>query len=107
MIDSYRPRPGAHEVIAKSDVSAVWDTLRVLVDGDGADLELLDVEPATGTVRVRLCLEGVSCLECVMPRAMLEEIATSMLSQKVPGVMKVRIEDPREPAPLDTTTIRS
>jgi Fe-S cluster biogenesis protein NfuA len=94
-------------MIAESDVAVAFGSVRVLVEGDGADLQLLEVEPATGTVHLRLCLDGVSCLECVMPRPMLEEIATKMLRQKVPGVTKVHIEDPREPVPLDTTVART
>jgi Fe-S cluster biogenesis protein NfuA len=83
-------------MIAEPDVANALGDVRLLVEGDGAGLELVSVEPSTGTVQLRLLLEGVSCLECVMPRPILEDVATNVLRRKVPDVARVSIEDPRE-----------
>jgi Fe-S cluster biogenesis protein NfuA len=79
--------------------AAVVDALvnvRSLVQADGGDMELVSVDEATGTVRLRLVLEGVSCHECVMPRPILEDVARNMLRKVVADVAHVAIDDPRE-----------
>ena len=45
---------------------------------------------------LRLRLEAANCAECVLPRAMLEGVATGMLQRSVPGITGVSIDDPRE-----------
>ncbi len=72
------------------------DEVRALVQADGGDLELIDVDEASRTVILRLVLEGVSCRECVMPRALLEDMAAGMLRPRVPDLDAVTIDDPRE-----------
>jgi hypothetical protein len=68
--------------------------LRELVGADGAGLDLVDHDAATGHVRLRLVLPDAHCAECVMPRAALESTATSRLARH--GVTRVTIDDPRE-----------
>ena len=70
--------------------------LRTLVAADGADFELVELDRATGTMRVRLVIPDAHCAECVMPRAALESIATARLADR--GVRAVTIDDPREAA---------
>jgi hypothetical protein len=65
-----------------------------------ASLELVSVDPGMGTVQLRLCLDDATCLECVMPRLMLEQIATVVLQEKVPAIGGVYIDDPRESQPV-------
>lgn len=83
-------------MITEPAVAEALGNVRVLVEGDGAGIELVTVEPESGTVQLRLLLDDVSCLECVMPREMLEDVATSVLRRSVPDVARVSIEDPRE-----------
>ena len=66
------------------DVSPVRDLIQL----DGGDVEVL-AEDATG-LHLRLILEDAECAECVMPRAVLEEVSSKLLG------VAVRIDDPRE-----------
>jgi Fe-S cluster biogenesis protein NfuA len=78
---------------------AVEDALveaRTLVQADGGDMEVVGLDAATGTVRLRLVLDGVECHECVMPRPFLEDIVGGLLGRAVPAVTRVEIDDPRE-----------
>jgi hypothetical protein len=68
--------------------------LRELVGADGAELDLVDLDAATGRLRLRLVIPDAHCAECVMPRAALEATASSRLS--VHGLDHVTIDDPRE-----------
>lgn len=77
-------------------VMTAVERLRGLVQADGGDMELTGVDDDTGTVNLRLILDGVDCHECVMPRPMLEDIAGNMLRNTVTGATGVSIEDPRE-----------
>jgi Fe-S cluster biogenesis protein NfuA len=77
-------------------VMTAVERLRTLVQADGGDMELTGVDDATGTVKLRLVLDGVDCHECVMPRPILEDIAGNMLRNAVGGASGVSIEDPRE-----------
>jgi Fe-S cluster biogenesis protein NfuA len=72
------------------------EEIRNLVRPDGADFELVTVDPAAGSVQVRLVLDDASCRECVMPRGILEDIATSMVRRSVPDLARLSIDDPRE-----------
>jgi Fe-S cluster biogenesis protein NfuA len=81
------------------DRAAVTDALigvRNLVQADGGDMELVDVEPGAGIVSLRLVLDGVECHECVMPRSLLEDVAGNVLRKAVPDLDRVTIDDPRE-----------
>jgi hypothetical protein len=64
------------------------------VGADGADLELVDHDRATGRIQLRLTIPDAHCADCVMPRAALEATATSQL--RVHGISVVTIDDPRE-----------
>jgi hypothetical protein len=83
-------------VIEQDSVLTALEELRGLVRPDGADFELVTVDPAAGAVNLRLVLDDASCRECVMPRPILEDIATSIVRKSVPGVTHLSIDDPRE-----------
>jgi Fe-S cluster biogenesis protein NfuA len=83
-------------VIEEASVMTALEEMRSLVRPDGADFELVTVDPAAGSVSVRLVLDDASCRECVMPRAILEDIATSVARRSVPGLARLSIDDPRE-----------
>ena len=70
------------------------DEIRSLVQADGGDLVLTSV--VDDTVNLELVVEGASCVECVMPREFLEQIALDMLRGHTPTVGAVRIDDPRD-----------
>jgi Fe-S cluster biogenesis protein NfuA len=77
-------------------VAEALKEVRGLVQADGGDMELVDVDEQGGTVALRLILDGVDCHECVMPRPILEDIAVNMLRRSVPDVTGVTVDDPRE-----------
>jgi hypothetical protein len=70
--------------------------LKPLVEGDGARLELVALVPQEHSVSLRLVLDGVECLDCVMPRDYLEQLALKLLRSSRAGVQRVVIDDPRE-----------
>jgi Fe-S cluster biogenesis protein NfuA len=86
----------SHAVIEQDSVLTALEEIRSLVRPDGADFELVTLDPATGAVNLRLVLDDASCRECVMPRPILEDIATSMVRKTVPDVARLSIDDPRE-----------
>ena len=85
-------------MMQESAVLEALNNVRGLVQPDGGDLELVSVDEGTGGVSLRLLLEGANCKECVMPRAILEDIAGDVLRKSVPDVGRVSIDDPREHA---------
>lgn len=79
------------------DETAVRDGLeevQELVRADGGDMLLASIDGST--VRLELVLEGANCVECVMPREILEQIALDVVQRRAPGVSTLHIDDPRE-----------
>ena len=70
------------------------DEIRSLVQADGGDMLLTSVVDAT--VNLQLVVEGATCVECVMPREFLEQIALGMIRKQAPDVAAVTVDDPRE-----------
>jgi hypothetical protein len=75
-------------------VGAAVQELREILRIDGADISLRAV--TTSTLEFELELSAVPCLECVMPRDVLEEILLSRLNEVDPNIVSVAIGDPRE-----------
>jgi hypothetical protein len=80
----------------REDVARSVAELDELVKHDGAALELGAVDSGAGSIELRLVLDGVECIECVMPRDFLETLSLDMLRRSLPEVRSVRIHDPRE-----------
>ncbi|HVW41982.1 MAG TPA: NifU family protein [Amycolatopsis sp.] len=83
-------------MIDQATLSAGLAEIRGLLQADGGDMELVSVDQDAGTVRTRLILEGASCRECVLPRALLERVGLDILQKNADGVRHLDIEDPRE-----------
>jgi Fe-S cluster biogenesis protein NfuA len=66
------------------DLSPVRDLLQL----DGGDVELVSED--AGTVHLKLLLESAECAECVLPKPMLEDVASKLLG------VSVVLDDPRE-----------
>ena len=77
-----------------SDLAPSLEQLRGLVSADGGDVVLDRVDGAT--VRVRLVLESAHCVECVMPRPFLEQVALDVFRRNGVELDAVAIDDPRE-----------
>jgi hypothetical protein len=78
------------------DPDAIVAAVDLLVKPDGGAFELTGVDPAAKTVSLRLVLDGVECVDCVMPRSYLEELSLTLIRDQIPDVERVEIEDPRE-----------
>jgi len=70
----------------RQQVQAVVDHIRPLLQADGGDIELVDVDEATGTVSVRL--QG-ACRGCPSAAMTLKMGVERHLREKVPAVRKV------------------
>ncbi len=80
------------------DVGAAVDEVGALLRADGADLLLLDADPKTARIRLRLVLEGASCEECVLPPDMLRDVIDDSLRRRVHDEFELVIDDPRRDA---------
>jgi hypothetical protein len=74
----------------------IFDIVRL----DGAELTIRSVEDSV--VRLDLSLEGASCPECVMPRAVLQDVVHHTLADRLGVDLPVEITDPRLGAGLPT-----
>jgi hypothetical protein len=81
-------------VMDESTVALALDELRGLVSPDGGDVVLDGVDGAT--VRLRLVLETAHCVECVMPKPFLEQVALDVFRRNGAEADSVAIDDPRE-----------
>jgi Fe-S cluster biogenesis protein NfuA len=70
----------------RQQVQAVVDHIRPLLQADGGDIELVDVDDPTGTVSVRL--QG-ACRGCPSAAMTLTMGVERHLREKVPAVRKV------------------
>ena len=75
-------------------IAAGLDEVRGLVTPDGGDVVLEGVDGTT--VRLRLVLETAHCVECVMPKPFLEQVALDVFRRNGAEADSVTIDDPRE-----------
>jgi len=68
------------------EVKATLDFIRPHLQADGGDIELVEVEEATGTVKVRL--KG-ACGGCPMSQFTLANGVARVLRERIPGVKQV------------------
>lgn len=83
-------------VLQETQVRTALTGVSGLVQADGGDIVFVSLDPDKGEVALRLVVTGATCEECILPRPMLEDIATGILQRTVPEVTVVTIEDPRE-----------
>lgn len=77
------------------DVAAAVDEVARVLRADGADLVLVEADPKTARVRLRLVLDSVSCAECVLPPDMLRETLDASLQRRVREEFELVVDDPR------------
>lgn len=75
------------------DLEQTLLSVREPLQADGADLALISYND--GVVSLRLVLDNVECMECILPKDHLEKVILSQLRNSVPGVQSVALEDPR------------
>lgn len=73
---------------------AAVEEIKELVAADGGDMLLTGVDGATA--HLQLVVEHSNCVECIMPREILEQITLDILQRGGAGISAVTIDDPRE-----------
>jgi Fe-S cluster biogenesis protein NfuA len=77
------------------DVAAAVEEMGAILRLDGADLRLVEADPAKDRIEVALELRDVDCEECVMPPALLEQMITDAVGRRVRGEFELVVRDPR------------
>lgn len=77
-------------------VAEALSSPREMLQADGADLELIDVDE--GVVHVKLLIGPDACLECILERSMLEAALLHGLREADPSIGGVVVDDPRPSA---------
>jgi Fe-S cluster biogenesis protein NfuA len=78
----------------ESTIAPALDEIRGLVRADGGDMTLVEVDGPT--IKLQLVVEGAHCVECVMPRELLEQISLDIFRRGGVAAEAVSIDDPRE-----------
>lgn len=78
-------------------VAAAVEELAIAFRADGADLTIVEVNPRSDRIHLKLQLEGLNCAECVLPPDMLYKSLLTTLTRQVPGEFELIIDDPRGP----------
>lgn len=71
----------------------------VLLRADGADLHLIEFDPANGRVRVAVDISGSNCPECIIPPDLLAEMITDVINRNFSSLVDVAVDDPRRDHP--------
>jgi Fe-S cluster biogenesis protein NfuA len=79
-------------------VAAAVDEIGRFLRADGADLVLVEANPKTARIHLRLVLDTVGCEECVLPPAELRETINDSLQRRIPGEFELLLDDPRASA---------
>lgn len=77
----------------KDEVERALDGLRQGFQADGADLRIDAVTETS--VNLRLVGTEDTCWECIVPPEQLRDVVVSVLSNEVPSVSSVELDDPR------------
>lgn len=83
--------------IAAAITAAVEET-RALLQSDGADLRIVEVDPGAARLRLAVDFTNVECEACVVPPEILRSVITASLERSYPGELEILIDDPREAA---------
>ena len=76
-------------------VATAVDELAAIIRADGGDLVLVKADDAMDLVEVRLDLEGVSCLDCILPPDQLRQVLQEGIARRVPSEFELVVHDPR------------
>ena len=74
-------------------VTTALGSVRALLQADGADIELVRLDG--DVAHLRLVLVDANCAECVLPTALLQDVALQQMQQHAVGLAGVVIDDPR------------
>jgi Fe-S cluster biogenesis protein NfuA len=86
--------------LSDQSVATTMETLRSYVDADGGGFSLLTLDRTTASVTIRLDFTDAACLDCVLPSAVLEDIAKQQFEADAEEPVRLTLIDPR----VDPTT---
>ncbi len=95
---SARARCRATRCCARDDLEDIADAVDEVgrfLRADGADLLLVEANPKTDRIHLRLVLDTVGCEECVLPPAELRETINESLQRRIAGEFELVLDDPR------------
>lgn len=76
-------------------VTAAIAELAPMLQADGADLTLVEANPATARIEVQLSVVDATCAECVLPGPLLEQVISDAISRRMSGEFELVLRDPR------------
>jgi Fe-S cluster biogenesis protein NfuA len=76
-------------------IALAVDEVGSMLRADGGDLVLLAADPKTSRIRLELRFDDVSCAECILPPAELEQTIRASIERRVPGEFELLLDDPR------------
>lgn len=76
-------------------VTEAVEEMAQVLRADGGDLVLVDADPAMDRVEVRVVLDGVECLDCVMPTQSLHDVISASIARRNPSEFELVLVDPR------------
>jgi Fe-S cluster biogenesis protein NfuA len=82
-------------VIDADGVRVAIEEMAQVLRADGGDLLLVAADPRTDRIEVRVELQGVDCMECVMPPSALRDIISASIARRSPGEFELVVVDPR------------
>jgi Fe-S cluster biogenesis protein NfuA len=74
-------------------IAEVVEELRPSLQESGGDLLFESYED--GIVNCRLVLTDDACLDCILPKDVLEDVVTQAAREREPGVVGANLTDPR------------
>ena len=85
------------------ELRRLWGSLPIKPDnsaevldlGGRADLILVEANPATARIEVRLEVSDATCAECVLPGPLLEQVIADTITRHSPGEFELVLRDPR------------
>jgi hypothetical protein len=77
-----------------SDLMPALGELQQALQADGADMEVEGLE--AGVATIRLILGPDACLDCIMPKDVLQKILLASIRKANPDVIEVALIDPRQ-----------
>ena len=81
--------------IDDQSVGDAVDEVGRILRADGADLVLIEANPKTARIHLRLVLDTVGCEECVLPPDMLHDTISQSLQRRITGEFELVLDDPR------------
>ena len=76
-------------------VAGAVDEVARILRADGADLHVVEADPRTARIHLRLELDDVRCEDCVLEPDALHQTIEWALQRQVPGEFELIIDDPR------------